>query len=159
MALTELSALETAYHSLEPLDDAGRRRALQWLSDALGETQPLAAASTASASNGTATAPAPAAPQPTRRRRRTTSTSAAPAASKATSGGRGRKRKGQNKSTASTGGERAYRRMPDPDEVLNAYQQVGTVSGLADHFDVPKHTVHNWARRLRSQGYNIGRNS
>jgi hypothetical protein len=47
--------------------------------------------------------------------------------------------------------------MPDPDEVMSAYREVGTVSGLAEHFDVPQHTVTHWARRLRSLGYQIGR--
>jgi transposase len=47
--------------------------------------------------------------------------------------------------------------MPPADEVVAAYQQVGTVSGLADHFGVPRHTVQGWARRLRRQGYQIGR--
>jgi hypothetical protein len=51
---------------------------------------------------------------------------------------------------------RAYRRMPDADEVLAAYREVGTVSGLADFFGVPRHTVQGWARRLRSEGYTIG---
>src|SRR5262249_24876934 len=36
MALSELAALEAAYQVLQPLDAAGRRRALQWLADALG---------------------------------------------------------------------------------------------------------------------------
>src|SRR5437773_6276607 len=36
MALSELAAVEAAYQVLHPLDAAGRRRALQWLSDALG---------------------------------------------------------------------------------------------------------------------------
>jgi len=53
--------------------------------------------------------------------------------------------------------DRAYRRMPAPDEVMAAYRTVGTVTGLAQHFDVPTHTVQGWARRLRDQGYQIGR--
>ena len=43
MALSELSAIEAAYQALQPLDDAGRRRALRWLSDALGGEDLLAA--------------------------------------------------------------------------------------------------------------------
>ena len=65
----------------------------------------------------------------------------------------------QRKAKTSAGGERAYRRMPDPNEVMAAYEEVGTVSGLAEHFGVPRHTVNHWARRLRGQGYEIGRNS
>jgi transposase len=41
---------------------------------------------------------------------------------------------------------------------MAAYQQVGTVTGLAEHFGVPRHTVTGWARRLRDQGHDIGRN-
>jgi transposase len=47
--------------------------------------------------------------------------------------------------------------MPDPDTIMKAYRKVGTVSGLADRFDVPLHTVNHWAWRLRNQGYDIGR--
>jgi transposase-like protein len=47
--------------------------------------------------------------------------------------------------------------MPPAEEVMAAYQQVGTVSGLADHFNVPRHTVQGWARQLRKQGHAIGR--
>jgi hypothetical protein len=54
-------------------------------------------------------------------------------------------------------GTRAYRRMPEPDEVMAAYQAAGTITGVAEHFGVPRHTVAGWARRLRSQGYAIGR--
>src|SRR4029453_5922900 len=41
MALSELAAVEAAYQVLHPLDAAGRRRALQWLSDALSAEGPL----------------------------------------------------------------------------------------------------------------------
>jgi hypothetical protein len=47
--------------------------------------------------------------------------------------------------------------MPDASEVLAAYQRIGTITGLAEHYDVPRHTATAWARRLRSQGYAIGR--
>ena len=39
---------------------------------------------------------------------------------------------------------------------MTAYQQIGNVSGLAAHFDVPVHTVQGWARQLRRHGYTIG---
>jgi hypothetical protein len=54
-------------------------------------------------------------------------------------------------------GARPYRRMPDAAEVLAAYEQVGTITGLAEHFGVPRHTATAWARRLRREGYAIGR--
>ncbi len=56
-----------------------------------------------------------------------------------------------------SGNERAYRRMPEPDEVLAAYQAAGSITGLAEHFDVPRHTAQGWAGRLRRIGYQIGR--
>jgi transposase-like protein len=46
--------------------------------------------------------------------------------------------------------------MPAADEVMAAYRRVGSVSGLAEHFDVPVHTVQGWARQLRRHGYTIG---
>jgi hypothetical protein len=55
------------------------------------------------------------------------------------------------------GERRPYRRMPAADEVLAAYQQAGTISGLAEHYGVPRHTANSWARRLREQGHSIGR--
>ncbi|MCW6004925.1 hypothetical protein K1W54_10065 [Micromonospora sp. CPCC 205371] len=58
---------------------------------------------------------------------------------------------------AGASGKRAYRRMPDPDEVMAAYEQAGSITGAAEHFGVPRHTVASWARRLRDQGYAIGR--
>jgi ribosomal protein S7 len=143
MALTELTALESAYKALEPLGEAARRRALQWLSDALEKGQPL------SDSAGAATVAEQAkVPQQQQQRRRKAA---------AITVAKGNRR--QRKAKTSAGGERAYRRMPDPNEVMAAYEEVGTVSGLAEHFGVPRHTVNHWARRLRGQGYEIGRNS
>jgi hypothetical protein len=141
MALTELTALESAYKALEPLGESARRRALQWLSDALEKGQPLADSATRAEVK---------VPQQQQQRRRKAATAAVTVA-------RGNRR--QRKVKTSAGGERAYRRMPDPNEVMAAYEEVGTVSGLAEHFGVPRHTVNHWARRLRSQGYEIGRNS
>lgn len=135
MALSELLAFESAYQVLSPLDGAARRRALHWLADALGQGAALAV-------NAAETDPA-AEPE------------------EAPVSGRGRKARaakvtGRAKKRPAANG-RAYRRMPDAGEVMSAYQEIGTVSGLAEHFDVPVYTVHSWARRLRGQGYQIGR--
>jgi hypothetical protein len=140
MALSELAAFETAYQVLAPLDAASRRRALAWLSDALGEGKPLAQASANHADPGQAAA------VPAVRRGR-------PAKAAGKAQGRGRPRKAQE----NPNGARTYRRMPDADEVMSAYHQAGTINGLAEHFDVPVHTAYSWARRLRSQGHQIGR--
>jgi hypothetical protein len=58
------------------------------------------------------------------------------------------------KSTAreAVNGRRAYRRMPEANEVAEAYRQAGSASGVAEHFDVPRHTAAGWIRRLRGQG-------
>lgn len=143
MALTELTALESAYKALEPLGEAARRRALQWLSDALEKGQPLSDATAAATMAEQVKVPQ----QQQQRRRKAAAITVA----------KGNRR--QRKAKTSAGGERAYRRMPDPNEVMAAYEEVGTVSGLAEHFGVPRHTVNHWARRLRGQGYEIGRNS
>ena len=102
------------------------------------EARAARGAATASVDRGDESAPA----APARRR----STRAAAA------GGRR-----SRKTAAASDSGRAYRRMPEPDEVLAAYQEVGTVSGLADHFGVPLHTVKGWARRLRQMGYEFAR--
>jgi hypothetical protein len=58
--------------------------------------------------------------------------------------------------TTARQGARPYRRMPAAEEVMAAYRRIGSVSGLADHFDVPVHTVQGWAQQLRRHGYTIG---
>ena len=65
--------------------------------------------------------------------------------------------KARRRATTSEGATRPYRRMPEATEVLAAYERVGTITGLAEHYGVPRHTATAWARRLRSQGYAIGR--
>jgi hypothetical protein len=52
--------------------------------------------------------------------------------------------------------ERPYRRMPDPEEMMVVYQQYGTITGLAEHFGVPRHTAQGWASRLRRAGFQLG---
>jgi hypothetical protein len=47
---------------------------------------------------------------------------------------------------------RAYRKMPDQDEVVAAWGETGKVSALAEHFGVPRHTATGWLRRLRTLG-------
>ncbi len=144
MTLSELSAFESAYGVLSKLDESARRRALQWLSDALGDKKSLAF------SNETVAADHVPAPR-----------AAVVAAAPRRRGGRQalaktETRTGRKKASAVADG-RAYRRMPEANDVLKAYQRVGTISALAEHFDVPVYTVHSWARRLRSQGHQIGR--
>jgi hypothetical protein len=143
MALSELTAFESAYGQLSKLDAPARRRALQWLTDALADNKSLAVSS--SAANERVT-PAGSAVTETAARSR------GRRPSKPKAEGHTERRK----ANAAPDG-RAYRRMPEPDAVIKAYQKVGTISALAEHFDVPVYTAQSWARRLRSQGYQIGR--
>lgn len=91
------------------------------------------------------------APAPRRRPRKSAAKKATPA--KATKSAA----KKATKRAAETTGTRAYRRMPEPDEVMDVYRQTGSITAVAEHFDVPRHTVAGWARRLRAQGHAIGR--
>jgi len=52
--------------------------------------------------------------------------------------------------------ERAYRRMPDVAALLEAYEQTRTITGVAEHFGVPRHTAQGWITRLRRRGIAIG---
>jgi hypothetical protein len=65
---------------------------------------------------------------------------------------RTRQAKADMAAAQSSSGRRAYRRMPDPNEVLDAYRQVGGTTALARHYGVPRHTATGWLRRLRSMG-------
>jgi hypothetical protein len=158
MVLSELAAFEAAYQVLQPLDAAGRRRALRWLSDALDAESPLAAAPAGAAkpttsevsANGGSTRQPPASPV----RRRAKSALAAP-----TTRSRRARPARQADAAPAEASSRPYRRMPPAAEVMKAYRQVGTIGGLAQHFDVPRHTVQGWARLLRRQGHAIGRTS
>ncbi|WUA09368.1 hypothetical protein OG225_06670 [Nocardia sp. NBC_01377] len=44
---------------------------------------------------------------------------------------------------------RAYRRMPDVSELRAAYENLGTVTAVAKHYGVPRHTAQGWMGRLR----------
>ncbi|WP_459546643.1 hypothetical protein [Nocardia sp. X0981] len=44
---------------------------------------------------------------------------------------------------------RAYRKMPDPAELRENLQKIGTVTGLAKYYGVPRHTAQGWVGRLR----------
>jgi hypothetical protein len=74
------------------------------------------------------------------------------AAKKAPSRSRQAKAEKAAAAAPSSTGRRAYRRMPEPSEVLDAYRQVGGTTALARHFGVPRHTATGWLRRLRSMG-------
>jgi hypothetical protein len=75
-----------------------------------------------------------------------------PATTKATAARvtRGRRRTADTK--AAPNAARAYRRMPDQDEVVSAWVDSGSTSAVAAHFGVPRHTASGWLRRLRTMG-------
>ena len=52
-------------------------------------------------------------------------------------------------------GDRAYRRMPDVASLKAAYARTHTITGLAAHFGVPRHTAQGWVTRLRRKGIAI----
>jgi hypothetical protein len=171
MALSEFVAMETAYRALEHLDVTARRRAVRWLTDALGVPDALPDASTDDQSpaavprSGGSLDGKVLADQPTRRRRTRQGgqTAAAAAPTPPATAGRATRRVAAPKQTrrrasaAGDGQDRPYRRMPPAEDVMAAYREVGSVSGLAEHFGVPRHTIQGWARRLRREGHHIGR--
>jgi len=201
MALSEFVAIETAYRALQPLDPAGRRRALQWLTDALDlpgllpedvvrpadeptaveavvvETvvEPVVAVETEVAKDTIdevepeqvvepepavvePEAPEAAVVEPEVVEPEAKPTGSARASRKAAAAPAKRVRRPRAaKPAVEEVQDRVYRRMPPAEDVLAAYEQVGTISGLAEYFGVPRHTVQGWARRLRSAGHVIGR--
>jgi pyruvate/2-oxoglutarate dehydrogenase complex dihydrolipoamide acyltransferase (E2) component len=44
---------------------------------------------------------------------------------------------------------RAYRRMPDPGELEAVYARIGSITGVAAEYGVPRHTAQGWFGRLR----------
>jgi hypothetical protein len=175
-ALAELEAMGKAFEALRGLNGTERVRALQWLSGALSGTDtalhivdhggPGAAenaptvvvresiASSAPTARKRPAKVVPPAPKSTR-----PAAAAKPPAQKSTSSGGDSPRSRRRQVSATAQNARPYRRMPPADEVLAAYRQVGTVTGLADFFGVPQHTVKDWSRRLRKEGYQIGQGS
>jgi hypothetical protein len=81
---------------------------------------------------------------------------AAKAAAAESAGPRKGATRGRRRQAAETSAEprtgRAYRRMPDQADVVSAWQQTGSVSAVAQHFGVPRHTATGWLRRLRGLG-------
>ncbi|HZM78894.1 MAG TPA: hypothetical protein VFC19_24460 [Candidatus Limnocylindrales bacterium] len=159
MATDELAAIEAAYHALQPLNADARRRALQWLSAALDESRPLDSSPTESAAPQARVTVAATKPRPqgTRRREVAAKAMTAQKAKKTKPATVAPRRRPTKRDAASADGHRVYRRMPEAEVVIDAYQQSGTIVGLAEHFDVPLYTANHWARRLRDQGYHIGR--
>lgn len=47
---------------------------------------------------------------------------------------------------------RAYRRMPDQEQVVAVYKENPSASVMATHFGVPRHTANGWIRRLKKLG-------
>jgi hypothetical protein len=47
--------------------------------------------------------------------------------------------------------DRAYRKMPDAAELMAAFAEVGSVTGLAERYGVPRHTAQGWIGRARKR--------
>jgi hypothetical protein len=100
-------------------------------------------------------------PAPTPRRRRA-GKSAEPAAGakrtgkRAAKGGSGaeqpttKARAAKGGAKAAGRGERAYRRAPA--DLVEVYGQLGGVTAVARHYQVPRYTAQSWIRRLRNEG-------
>ncbi|WP_330186426.1 hypothetical protein KZZ52_27755 [Dactylosporangium sp. AC04546] len=105
-----------------------------------------APATTAPATTAPATTAASAPSGATASRRSPSSTPAA------TPGGEGARR---GKPKVDAGGPpadlggRAYRKMPD--DLAEVYEQTRSVTAVAKHFGVPRHTAQGWMNRLRQQ--------
>jgi hypothetical protein len=116
---------------------------------------PAAAPKARRAGRGSADTPAAATPHPAAggRRRAGTADKAAAAANKSVPAARKtatRARPARASGATSGGTGRAYRRMPD--DFAAVYQQAGSASVVAGHYQVPRHTANGWIRRLREQG-------
>jgi hypothetical protein len=53
-------------------------------------------------------------------------------------------------SAESAAAGRAYRRTPD--DLVETYGQAGSITAVADHYGVPRHTAQGWIGRLRRLG-------
>jgi hypothetical protein len=91
-------------------------------------------------------APRPAAPEPV-----TASPKSRVARRAARSHGRPAK---AARASALTAG-RAYRKAPELGELEAVYEQVGTISGVAAHFEVPVHTAQGWISRMRRKNAEV----
>jgi transposase-like protein len=60
-----------------------------------------------------------------------------------------RTRRGAAKAATSTSAGRAYRRMPD--DLSEVYEELESVTAVARHYGVPRHTAQGWMNRLRQR--------
>jgi hypothetical protein len=117
------------------------------------DTTPAAPAETGPAD---AAEPTPEANTTTRKARRTSGTTAAtrkrtaaakpaPVAKTTSRAAKAAKPK-KNSDAEASGSDRVYRRSPEDLDAV--FQQFGTVAGIADHYNVPRHTAQGWIRTL-----------
>ena len=126
---------------------------------AAADDEPLAADEPAAVDDEPAAPAVPVAPR-SRRRRSTPETAGSVAVERPASGRRGRKAtrgaaakaaaaSAQNGSEAAPdSGGRIYRRAPA--DLSAVYAELGSASAVAQHYQVPRHTVQGWLRRLRN---------
>jgi hypothetical protein len=63
--------------------------------------------------------------------------------------GAGERQRRRVRTSATVSGARAYRRMPD--DLAATYAESGSVTAVARHYGVPRHTAQGWIGRLRRQ--------
>lgn len=63
--------------------------------------------------------------------------------------GAGDRQRRRIRTSATVSGARAYRRMPD--DLAATYAKSGSVTAVARHYGVPRHTAQGWIGRLRRQ--------
>jgi len=57
--------------------------------------------------------------------------------------------RGESQVPPSALGGRAYRKMPD--DLVEVYSQSQSVTAVAEHYGVPRHTAQGWMNRLRDR--------
>lgn len=62
----------------------------------------------------------------------------------------GRAGAARRRAEASVPEGRVYRRMPE--DVVEVFNRIGTVTAVAEHYGVPRHTAQGWIGRLRRRG-------
>jgi hypothetical protein len=50
---------------------------------------------------------------------------------------------------------RVYRKAPSLADLETVYTETGTISGVAEHFDVPVHTAQGWVTRMRRKNSSV----
>ena len=58
-------------------------------------------------------------------------------------------RKARKSATPARKTDRPYRQMPEAAELRSVFEDIGSVTGVAAHYNVPRYTAQGWISRLR----------